>query len=109
MRHWFKHNGECHGSSSSIYFALRPLSSLQAATAGQWIPRRDAGREGDIAFASAPIPHARHLHSHWTNAGHHLAFREVTMTDQARAPIFEFLPGKGVHECDQFRVDRLFD
>ena len=31
------------------------------------------------------------------------------MTDQARAPIFESLPGKRAHKRGQFRVDRLLD
>jgi transposase-like protein len=46
---------------------------------------QDAGREGNLVFNRAPIPHARHRHR--TNAGHHLALRQVTMTNQTRPPV----------------------
>jgi len=39
------------------------------------IPQQDAGREGDLVLASAPIPHTRKPHGHRTNARHHLAFQ----------------------------------
>ena len=73
------------------------------------IPRQDAGHEGDLVVASTPIPHARHLHGHRTNAGHDLALRQVTMTDQACPPILKPFSGKRGHQRGRLGVDRLFD
>ena len=73
------------------------------------IARQDAGRASDLVFPCTPISHTRCLHKHRTNAGHHLALRQVTMAHQACPPLVELLPAKGVHERGQFRVDRLFD
>ncbi|KUP93081.1 hypothetical protein TRIHO_19870 [Tritonibacter horizontis] len=69
----------------------------------------DGTRESDLVFASTPIPHAWHLHGHRTNAGHHLAFGQMTVSDQACPPVLELVPGEGVHERGQLGVDRLFD
>ena len=73
------------------------------------IPRQDAGREGDLVFASAPIPHARHFHRHRTNACHHLALGKMTMTDKACPPVLKLFIAKGCHERGQFGLNSLFD
>ena len=50
------------GNNSSIDLARRTLSSLQAATAGQWIGRQDRRGELERRAFRNPVPNARHLH-----------------------------------------------
>ncbi len=86
----------------------KSCSACEGPAVGRLPPRRVPGLD-DPVLAGTPIPHARHLHGHWANAGHHLAFRQVTMTDQARPPLLERVLGKRGHERSQLGVDSLLD